>query len=239
MTPAVCLEHYEGPLDLLLDRVRQEELDIFDLPIAEITRQFLNYMDTAEQLDVNLGAEWFYIASLLIHIKSRSLLPHDPAANEPDPREELVRQLLDRDQLAGAAGFLEAQWACYGGWPAPPAPDAPVLTDGEDGVVVPGSISLLEVLQLAQKAVTSITASQTIALPSDPVAVEDMIHLLERVLEGAPRGAWLEFSQICAEQPSDQHRSAVFLALLELARRRPLDLDQPECFAPIRVRIAI
>ncbi len=237
MTPTVSLEHYEGPLDLLLARIRQQELDIFDLPIAEITGQFLKYLEAAERLDVNLGAEWFYTASLLIYIKSRSLLPQDPAVNEPDPRNELVRQLLDRDQLAGAVDFLEAQWASYGAWPAPPAPDAPEAVSSEEASV-PGSISLLEVLQLAQRAVSSVTASQSIALPSDPVAVEDMVHLLERVLEGARHGSWLDFAEISAAQPSERHRSALFLALLELAQRRPLDLDQTECFAPIRIRLA-
>lgn len=236
MMPAVSLEQYEGPLDLLLARVRQQELDIFDLPIAGITRQFLEYLETAEQLDVNLGAEWFYIAALLIHIKSRSLLPRDPAANEPDPREELVRQLLDREQLAAAAGFLEAQWTALGGWPAPPPP-APFSTPAaEDHPGGHGSMTLLEVLQLAQKAVVSVAAAEAIVLPADTVEVEDMLQLLNRKLEEAPAGEWLDFSQLWTAQPSVEHRSALFLGLLEAMQRYPLDVRQDAGFAPIRVR---
>ena len=106
MTRAVSLPQFEGPLDMLLSLVRQNQFDIRDLPIAEVTRQFLDYLNAAEQLDLDLDSEWFYMAALLIHIKSRSLLPAAPDEDPSDPREELVRQLLDREQLAGAAAFF-------------------------------------------------------------------------------------------------------------------------------------
>src|SRR5689334_16242930 len=97
----ISLPRFEGPLDLLLALVRKHEVEIADLPIAEITRQYLEYLQQADELNVDLGADFIYMAALLIHIKSRCLLPPDPElrGREPDPREELVRQLLDHDQL--------------------------------------------------------------------------------------------------------------------------------------------
>jgi len=107
--PSVSLPRFAGPLDLLLSLVRKKELDIADLPIAEITRQYLDYLHQAEELNIDLGAEFVYMAATLIQIKSRCLLPADPAqpsAGSEDPRQELVRQLLDHEQVSQAAEFL-------------------------------------------------------------------------------------------------------------------------------------
>ena len=118
--PDISLPRFEGPLDLLLALVRKNEVEITDIPIAEITRQYLEYLHQARELNIDLGADFVYFAALLIHIKSRSLLPADPeiAGREPDPREALVRQLMDHDQLLQGAEFLkqkleiaEATWS--------------------------------------------------------------------------------------------------------------------------------
>ena len=94
------LEHYDGPLDLLLDLIRKQEINIYDIPIAQITAQYLEYMQRALEMDVELSAEFVYMAATLIHIKSKMLLPRDPELEklmpEDDPRKELV------DRLAGA-----------------------------------------------------------------------------------------------------------------------------------------
>ena len=93
------LEHYDGPLDLLLDLIRKQEINIYDIPIAQITSQYLEYMQKALEMDVELSAEFIYMAATLIQIKSKVLLPRDPAlqeiAPEEDPRTELVNQLLE------------------------------------------------------------------------------------------------------------------------------------------------
>src|SRR5947208_2809088 len=86
---------YDGPLDLLLDLIRKQDIDIYDIPIAIITAQYLKYVENLKQLDVNVAAEFIYMASLLIHIKSKMLLPRDPdlqADQQEDPREELVQR---------------------------------------------------------------------------------------------------------------------------------------------------
>src|SRR5438067_5219398 len=91
---------YEGPLDLLLDLVRKQDIDIYDIPIAKITAQYLTYVEKLRELDVNVAAEFIYMAAVLIHIKSKMLLPRDPdaPAAEDDPRSELVNRLLEHEK---------------------------------------------------------------------------------------------------------------------------------------------
>ena len=106
------LEQYDGPLDLLLDLIRKQQIEIKDIPIATITSQYLEYMDKAREMDIDLGAEFVYMAATLIHIKSRMLLPRDPAlvvegdASE-DPRQELVDRLLEHERFKNAAEMLQ------------------------------------------------------------------------------------------------------------------------------------
>src|SRR5262250_2585709 len=92
-------EVYEGPLDLLLDLIRKQDINIYDIPIAKITAQYLAYVERLRELDVNVAAEFIYMAAVLIHIKSKMLLPRDPAVAEEqeDPRTELVNRLLEHE----------------------------------------------------------------------------------------------------------------------------------------------
>src|ERR1044071_1000611 len=100
---------YDGPLDLLLDLIRKQDIDIYDIPISTITAQYLQYLENLKQLDVNIAAEFIYMASLLIHIKSKMLLPRDPNVpdeQQEDPREELVQRLLEHETFKNAAQML-------------------------------------------------------------------------------------------------------------------------------------
>src|SRR5437763_6041139 len=100
---------YEGPLALLLDLIRKQDIDIYDIPIARITAQYLAYVENLRQLDVNVAAEFIYMASLLIHIKSKMLLPRDPDApadEQGDPGDELVQRLLEHEKFKNAAQML-------------------------------------------------------------------------------------------------------------------------------------
>src|SRR2546422_10372402 len=99
---------YEGPLDLLLDLIRKQDIDICDIPIARITAQYLAYVEKLRELDVNVAAEFIYMAAVLIHIKSKMLLPRDPdaPAAEDDPRSELVNRLLEHEKFKSAAQML-------------------------------------------------------------------------------------------------------------------------------------
>src|SRR5579863_9215134 len=102
-------EVYEGPLDLLLDLIRKQDIDIYDIPIAKITAQYLAYVEKLRELDVNVAAEFIYMAAVLIHIKSKVLLPRDPAAAsdaQDDPRAELVNRLIEHEKFKSAAQML-------------------------------------------------------------------------------------------------------------------------------------
>ena len=110
--PNFHLEHYEGPLDLLLDLIRKQQIDIRDIPIASITSQYLAYLEKAREMDLDIGAEFVFMAATLIHIKSKMLLPTDPALRkaweeEEDPREELVERLLEHERYKNAAEMLQ------------------------------------------------------------------------------------------------------------------------------------
>src|SRR6266542_5384811 len=103
------LDVYEGPLDLLLDLVRKQDIDIYDIPIAKITAQYLAYVEKIRELDVNVAADFIYMAAVLIHIKSKMLLPRDPMApaeEQEDPRSELVNRLLEHEKFKSAAQML-------------------------------------------------------------------------------------------------------------------------------------
>src|SRR5580765_7001331 len=103
------LDVYEGPLDLLLDLIRKQDIDIYDIPIATITAQYLAYVEKIRELDVNVAAEFIYMTAVLIHIKSKMLLPRDPdatAEEQEDPRNELVNRLLEHEKFKSAAQML-------------------------------------------------------------------------------------------------------------------------------------
>ncbi len=231
---SLSLPRFEGPLDLLLSLVRKNEVDIADIPIAEITRQYLDYLHHASELNIDLGSDFVYMAALLIEIKSRCLLALDPelAAREEDPRAELVRQLLDHDQVRQGAEFLkqklelaemawsrssEKEW-----WEAsgeePPEPDS--------------AMNLLQILRLAQQALAAARAYEVVS-PVDSVTVEEMMRWLEQRVVTAPDR--LEATVLLAEQPDAAHRSALFLGMLEMAKSARIRLEQPECFGPIAI----
>src|SRR3990172_5351949 len=105
----IQLEAYEGPLDLLLDLIRKQEVNILDIPIARITGQYLEYLHKLEQFDIDISADFIFMAATLIYIKSKMLLPPDPLATEEqlDPRTELVHRLLEHEKFKNAAQMLQ------------------------------------------------------------------------------------------------------------------------------------
>ena len=232
--PEISLPRFEGPLDLLLELVRKNEVLITDIPISEITRQYLDYLHRADKLDIELGSEFAYIAALLIHIKSRSLLATDPeiAAREEDPRQELVRMLVDHDRLRQAAEFLKqkleisgASWStCSIEQYLTPAPD-------ESSSATSGAMNLLEVLRLAQQALEAARIYE-IVTPAESVTVKEMILWLEERLE--PQSP-LDAEPLFAQQSTVARMAALFLALLEMAKTLRIELQQQQCFGTIRI----
>ena len=230
----ISLPRFEGPLDLLLDLVRKHEIDIADIPISQVTRQYLNYLHRAEQLDIDLGAEFTYIAALLIHIKSRSLLTRDPelAAGEEDPRQELVRLLLDHDQVRAGAEFLRQKLElAQATWSKSAAPE---FQDDAGSAPATGSINLLEVLRLAKQALETAQAYELI-FPTESVTVEEMEHWLDERIDADFEDGTVD--QFLAEQPTNDRKAALFLAVLEKAKSGTMQLEQIQCFGPIKILV--
>lgn len=234
--PDISLPRFEGPLSLLLHLVRSNKIDINDIPIAEVTRQYLDYLHRAEELDIDLGAEFSYVAALLIHIKSRALLATDPEiAPEDDPRQELARLLLEEDELRNGVEFLkqkmeiaQATWSrsSIDEFEPDSAGDPPPLLE---------TMNLLEILRLARQALETAQAYDVVC-PAESVTVEEMEIWLRSRISAAQD--WWSVDAILLEQPSMDRRAALFLAMLELARTGDIVLDQEECFGSVTLRMA-
>jgi segregation and condensation protein A len=230
--PPVKLEIYEGPLDLLLDLIRKQQINIYDIPIARITRQYLEYLHLLEEMNIDVGGEFVLMAATLIYIKSRMLLPPDPAAaseEEEDPRAELVHRLLEHEQFKNAAQMLQskrlvedAAWTQSGIGEFVEAEDEPGLT-----VSVFDLVSVFrQILERAKKRVP-------IAIRREEVTVAQMFEHVKQVLLANPHPVRLD--DLFAGFLSRQALIALLLALLEMVRLRAVLLRQKELFAPITV----
>jgi len=230
--PPVKLGMYEGPLDLLLDLIRKQQIDIYDIPIARITQQYLDYLHMLEELNIDVAGEFVFMAATLIHIKSRMLLPPDPNAlpeEEEDPRKELVHRLLEHEQFKNAAQMLqskrmveEAMWSQPGIGEFAEAEDEPGLA-----VSVFDLISTFrEILERAQK-------RPQIEIPREGVTVAQMVEHIKQVLHSRPGPVTLE--ELITGYLWREALIALFLALLELVRVRAILLRQKELFGPITI----
>ena len=228
--PEISLPRFAGPLDLLLELVRKNQIEITDIPIAAITRQYLDYLAQAAALDCELGSEFAYMAALLIHIKSRSLLATDPEVAEEDPRQELVRLLLHPDQVRQGAEFLQQKLEIAQATWSKPAGEELRDPPGREPPPPASALNLLEVLRLAQQALAAARTFE-IVTPADSVPVAQMMRWLEERLANAP--GRVEAQPLLAEQPTAGHRAALFLAMLEMAQTARLRLEQQQCFGPI------
>jgi len=230
---SVHLEAYEGPLDLLLDLIRKQEMDIHNIPIAKITGQYLDYLHQLEQLDIDVSADFIYMAATLILVKSKMLLPPDPLAGpeeQGDPRSELVHRLVEHEKFKNAAQLLyQKQQLEAHVWSKP---DLSLYeTEGTEAELVVSLVDLVRVFQQVlerRKQVTRIelhheqftVAAMMAALRSRLLAAEEGIELVD-FFESCP----LRSAMICA-----------LLAVLELVRLQAIVLTQKELFGAIVLR---
>ncbi|MGH9376841.1 MAG: segregation and condensation protein A [Terriglobia bacterium] len=243
--PAISLPQYEGPLDLLLDLVRQHRLNILELPISEVTRQYLDYIHQAQELNIELGAEFIFMAATLILIKSRTLLPRAPV--EPDPSEELAEQLISHEQAKQAGEFLAARlletantWSIPGSvedFTASDIDNADARADqpGPPALTGAGNINLLDALRLIEKALAVTKARRGLIPERDAVTLEQMIQWLANQLHQLNGKRFVTLEQLFQTQATRERRAMLFLSLLEMARQRHLHLEQEECFGPIQL----
>jgi len=225
---------YEGPLDLLLDLIRKQDIDIYDIPIARITAQYLAYVEKLRELDVNVAAEFIYMAAVLIHIKSKMLLPRDPDAPldaEDDPRAELVNRLLEHEKFKSAAQMLLQKQQIEDAVRSNPAIKEFLEAEGTDPEIAADVIDLVKTFQ---QVVERVRSRPLIQVDEDTVTVGQMIDYLQRRLSLEDRP--IRLKQLLRNVNSHQALVCMFLALLEMVRLQAIQLRQDRLFGEIVLR---
>jgi segregation and condensation protein A len=228
----VELESYWGPLDLLLYLVRQHELDVTNLPMASVTEQFLEHLAVMEQIDVNSAGEFLEMASTLIEIKSRMVLPGDEEIEQEldDPRQDLVRRLLEYKQYRDAASMLEERSRQWSDRYARLASDLPQRgSSAEDPPL--GKVELWDLVGAfgrVLKGKQSVRGSENIRYDETPIHV-----YMQRIDERVRREGRVEFAAFFDSAVHKSTMVGMFLAVLELIRHQHLQAAQPELFGEI------
>jgi len=230
--PPIKLEAYEGPLDLLLDLIRKQQINIYDIPIAKITQQYVDYLHMMEELNIDVAGEFIFMAATLIHIKSRMLLPPDPTApaeEQENPRADLVHRLLEHEQFKNAAEMLrskrlmeDAMWSqsCLR-----------EFTEAEDepGLVV----SVFDLISVFREILERAKKRPQIQIEREEVTVAQMVERVKEHLRS--HSGPVPLDDLVGDFGWRQALIALFLALLELVRLRAVMLRQKDLFAPITV----
>ena len=230
--PPIKLEAYEGPLDLLLDLIRKQEINIYDIPIAKITQEYLAYLHLLKELNIDVAGEFVFMAATLIHIKSRMLLPPDPTApleEQEDPRLDLVHRLLEHEQFKSAAQMLqekrmveEATWSQTG------------IGEFAEGAEEPGiAVSAFDLIAAFREILERAKKRVPLEIHREEVTVKQMIEHVKKVL--LERSGPVPLEDLVAGYAWRQALIALLLALLELVRVRAILLRQKGLFAPITV----
>ena len=228
----VELEKYSGPLDLLLYLIREEEVDVHDIPIARILERYLEVLQHLETLDIDQAGEFLVIASLLMQIKSRSLLPRDdPLEDEElDPRFELVQMLLEYRRFKEASEVLKAkssEWAHR--FAAARGPDLPGPAPDE---VPMADVSVWDLAVSFQRLMDEVGVPQEREIVYDDTPVE--VHM-DEILDTIGRRDRVPFRELFPKQPQRHLVAGLFVALLELIKQRRVRAMQEKAFAPILV----
>ncbi len=231
------LEHYDGPLDLLLDLIRKQQIDIKDIPIAKITQQYLEYIEKARVMDIDLGAEFVYMAATLIHIKSRMLLPRDPALEKEgegseDPRQELVARLLEHERFKNAAEMLQQKRMIEENVWSNPQIKAFVSEDDDPGLAV----TLFDLVKAMGEILDRAKNRPVYEVESSDVTVADMIHYLKNRFVEAGEGQPVFILRVFEEQRTRRAMIALFLAVLEMVRMQAVVLAQKDLFGEIALQ---
>ncbi len=225
---------YDGPLDLLLDLIRKQDIDIYDIPIAKITAQFLAYVNQLKSSDVDVAGEFIYTASLLIHIKSKMLLPRTPAGPDDaaeDPRRELVERLLEHERFKNAAQMLQQKQMLEAAtW------TNPGVREFKDDVAAEPELAAdtVDLVRIFRDILDRARSRPVFNVDEDAVTVGQMIQFLSRrlAIEDKP----VALRRILSHTKSERALVAMFLALLELVRLQAILLRQDKAFSEIFIK---
>jgi segregation and condensation protein A len=228
----VFLEAFEGPLDLLLYLIRRQNLDILDIPIAEITRQYVEYIELMKELQLELAGEYLLMAAMLAEIKSRMLLPRPPSEEEEedDPRAELVRRLQEYERFKKAAEDLNELPRLERDVfiAAVEAPERTVVATLPD-------VTLKELLMAFHDVLKRAEMFSNLHLQREPLSVRQrMSEILLRI----KANVFSNFSDLFDAQEGRMGVAVTFIAILELLRESAIEVVQAEAFAPLHVRAA-
>jgi len=221
----VKLPMFEGPLDLLLFLIRKEEVSIYDIPIARITEQYLDYLRAMQELDIGVAGEFLVMAATLIHIKTQMLLPRDPDAPQEDiedPRAELVYQLLEHQKFKGVANVLHQRAMMEAA-----TFTRPIDTDEENPEVAATVFQLFEVFKEVMDRRRAITE---IEIARDEMTMAEKIAEIKLLLNDS---AEVSARVLFERAGSRREMVLVFLAVLELVKELVVRLSQSETFGDI------
>src|SRR6201987_1491457 len=233
----IKIPFYEGPLDLLLDLIKKQEMNIHDIQIAKITSQYLDYLHKLEELNVDVSADFIYMAATLIYIKSKMLLPPDPLASPEeqaaDPRAELGQRLVEHEKFKNAAALLyerhqieENVWS---------KPDKSLYHDeGTEGEIV---VSLVDLVRVFQQVLERKKEVARIELQHETFTVAQMIAQLRSQILASDTSSvsLIQFFEAC---PSRHAMIVAFLAVLEMVKLQAVALAQEKQFGAILVKKA-
>ena len=226
---------YDGPLDLLLDLIRKQDIDIYDIPIAKITAQFLAYVEQLKATDVDTAGEFIYMASLLIHIKSKMLLPRSPIetteGEADDPRRELVERLLEHERFKNAAQMLaQKQLIEESTWSNPSLKEF----RNDEGTEQEIAADTVDLVRVFREILDRLKERPVLDVEEDTVTVGQMIDYVRRrmITEEKP----VALRKLLGHAKSEKTLIAMFLALLELVRLQAILLRQERNFGDIFVK---
>jgi segregation and condensation protein A len=226
----VILEAFEGPLDLLLYLIRRQNLDILDIPIAEITRQYIDYIDLMQDMRLELAAEYLVMAAILAEIKSRLLLPRPPQAEnaEEDPRAELVRRLQEYERFKKAAEDIEAMPRLDRNFSL-----ASAFVPDKNVIHLPPPVELRELLLALRDVLRRAELTGRHAIQREALSVRNR---MSDVLNALGDGEFHPFEQLFNAEEGRLGIVVTFLALLELAKEHLIEIMQSEPLAPIYLK---
>ena len=233
----ITIPMYEGPLDLLLDLIKKQEMNIHDIPIAKITSQYLEYLHKLDELNVDVSADFIYMAATLIYIKSKMLLPPDPPAGPEeagaDPRAELVQRLVEHEKYKNAAQLLyQKQQIEENVWSKP---DKSLYHDeGTEGELV---VSLVDLIKVFQQVLERKKEVSRIELQHEQFSVAQMMAQLRGQILASETNSvnLIQFFEAC---PSKHAMIVAFLAVLEMVKLQAIAMVQEKQFGEILLKKA-
>lgn len=228
----VRLPVFEGPLDLLLHLIRRDQINVYDIPVNQICQSYLEYLNLMATPDCDLAGEFFVMASTLLHLKSQILLPKEETEGEDDPRLPLVAQLLEYEKFKKAAHLLdEREWLEREYYIRPPGSNTDLPVES----LLDAPLEMIDTFQLLVCLKVSLdrTERPPMQISVDSVSLRDKVAMVGELLDAVDL---IDFRTLLPDLPKRTDIIVSFLAILELARLKYLEILQTETFGPIQLR---